>query len=53
MRSATLFWGKPWQHNYGKGRDCDGLEEEILDLFSDLPDRKAFKIWAPATRSGP
>ena len=39
--------------NYGKGRDCDGLEAEILDLFSDLPDRKAFKIWAPATRSGP
>src|SRR3954447_13512971 len=29
-----------------------GLEEEILDLFSNLPDRKALKIWAPATRSG-
>jgi beta-lactamase class A len=25
------------------------LETKILDLFSDLPDRKALKIWAPAT----
>jgi beta-lactamase class A len=33
--------------------DRSGLEEQILGLFSDLPDRKAFKIWAPATESGP
>jgi beta-lactamase class A len=34
---------------------CNGqtLEEEILDLFSGLPERKAFKIWAPATRHDP
>jgi beta-lactamase class A len=29
------------------------LEKKILDLFSDLPDRKAFKIWAPATENHP
>jgi beta-lactamase class A len=34
-------------------RDCSGLEQEILDCFSDLPDRKAIKIWAPATECGP
>jgi beta-lactamase class A len=33
--------------------NSSGLEEEILDLFSDLPDRKALKIWAPATDDGP
>jgi beta-lactamase class A len=36
-----------------KERDCYGLEQEILDLFSDLPDRKALKIWAPATENDP
>src|SRR6185312_13761038 len=34
-------------------RDCYGLEQEILDLFSDFPDRLAFKIWAPATKGSP
>jgi beta-lactamase class A len=34
-------------------RDCSGLKEEILGMFSDLPDRTALKIWAPATGSGP
>lgn len=34
------------------GHDCNGLQQEILDLFSGLPERKAFKIWAPATKSG-
>jgi beta-lactamase class A len=29
------------------------VKEQILDLFSDLPDRKAIKIWAPATEKGP
>jgi beta-lactamase class A len=32
--------------------DCASLKQEILELFSNLPDRKALKIWAPATRSG-
>jgi hypothetical protein len=26
--------------SHRKERDCTGLEEEILGLFSDLPDRK-------------
>jgi beta-lactamase class A len=39
--------------SHRKERDCTGLEEEILGLFSDLPDRKAFKIWAPATKEDP
>ncbi len=30
-------------------QDCSGLEREIQDLFLDLPDRKAFKIYVPAT----
>ena len=34
-------------------RDCSGLEQEVIDLFSDLPDRKAIKIWAPPTEHGP
>jgi beta-lactamase class A len=42
--------GKP---NHGAPPDCSELEEQILDLFSDLPDRKAVKIWAPATENGP
>jgi beta-lactamase class A len=34
---------------------CNGqtLEDEILDLFSGLPERKGFKIWAPATKKDP
>jgi beta-lactamase class A len=39
---------------YGSaGEGCSGLREEILELFSDLPERKALKIWAPPTRKGP
>ncbi len=34
-------------------RDPSGLKAEILHLFSDLPDRKAFKIWAPESESAP
>src|SRR3954466_9375193 len=34
-------------------RDCSGLAQEILEMFSDLPDRKALKVWSPATGSGP
>lgn len=34
-------------------RDCYGLKQEILDLFSDLPDRSAFKIWSPTAKNGP
>jgi beta-lactamase class A len=39
--------------NHSKERDCNGLQQEILDLFSDLPDRKAVKIWASATEDDP
>ncbi|HTF70285.1 MAG TPA: serine hydrolase [Edaphobacter sp.] len=39
--------------SFGKRRDCDGLEQEILDLFSNLPERKALKLWAPATEDEP
>jgi beta-lactamase class A len=39
--------------SFGKQRDCYGLEQEILDLFSALPERKALKLWAPATQDEP
>src|SRR5207248_4658348 len=39
--------------NNRKRRDCYGLEQRILDLFEDLPDRKALKVWAPATEDDP
>ena len=35
------------------GRNCSWLEKEILDMFYKLPDRRAFKIWAPATKDAP
>jgi len=31
-------------------RDSPRLEREIQELFANLPERKAFKIWAPATK---
>jgi beta-lactamase class A len=39
----------------GRGRQPDywRLEAEIQKLFTDLPQRKAFKIWAPATEDAP
>lgn len=33
------------------GRDFSSIKQPIFDLFSDLPDRKAFKIWAPESNS--
>ncbi len=45
--------GQTEKLSQGAAPDCSGLEEGILELFSDLPDRKAFKIWAPATENGP
>src|SRR4051794_1591950 len=40
--------------NLRRGRgDCSWLAKEILDMFYKLPDRKAFKIWAPATGNNP
>jgi beta-lactamase class A len=33
--------------------DYNGLAQEIQDLFRDLPDRKALKVWAPPTGDGP
>lgn len=46
-------FGERLPANRRRERDCFGLEQEILDLFSDLPDRKAFKLWAPATKDDP
>jgi beta-lactamase class A len=37
----------------GRQPDYWRLEAEIQRLFADLPDRKAFKIWAPATEDAP
>jgi beta-lactamase class A len=45
--------GQTAQSSHGAPPDCSELEEQILALFSDLPDRKALKIWAPATENGP
>jgi len=45
--------GQTEKSSHGAAPNCSGLEEEILDLFSGLPDRKAFKIWAPATQNAP
>lgn len=33
--------------------DCAGLAQEIQDLFTDLPGRKALEVWAPPTGDGP
>ena len=46
-------FGEGLPANHRKERDCYGLEQEILDLFSNLPDRKALKLWAPATKDEP
>jgi beta-lactamase class A len=43
--------GQATEPSHDATPDCSGLEGRILDLFSDLPDRKAFKIWAPATEN--
>jgi beta-lactamase class A len=40
----------PAHHN---SSDCEGLAQDIQDLFGDLPDRKALKVWAPPTPDGP
>jgi beta-lactamase class A len=45
-------FGQTEKPSHDAAPNYSGLEEEILDLFSDLPDRKAFKIWAPKTRNG-
>ena len=46
-------YGRDLAEDQGTSRDCSGLEGEILGFFSDLPDRKACKIWSPANGSGP
>ena len=46
-------FGQTEKANHGTRPDCSELEAQILDLFSNLPDRKAVKIWAPATKDGP
>jgi beta-lactamase class A len=45
--------GQTGEPSHGVPPDCSGLDDKILDLFSGLPDRKAFKIWAPATENAP
>lgn len=45
-------FAQPAGSDYRANRNCSTLEQEILALFSDLPDRKALKIWAPATHRG-
>src|SRR4051812_22648814 len=37
----------------GRHRDCSNLAAEIQELFADLPERKSFKIWVPATDESP
>jgi beta-lactamase class A len=44
--------GQTEKPSHGGVPNRSGPEEEILALFSDLPDRKAFKIWAPPTENG-
>ena len=34
-------------------KDYRHLESDLQTLFADLPGRKAFKIWAPATKDTP
>ena len=46
-------YGQVLAENEGTRRDCSGLEGEILGLFSNLPDRKAVKIWSPAAGRAP
>jgi beta-lactamase class A len=36
-----------------KQQNCPELEAEIQEAFADLPERKAFKIWAPQTKHAP
>jgi len=50
---SQAVFGQTERPSYGVAQNCLGLQNEILDLFRDLPDRKAFKIWAPATQNGP
>jgi beta-lactamase class A len=50
--SQALF-GQAEKPRHDVAPNCSNLEKEILDLFSDLPDRKAVKIWAPATENSP
>lgn len=41
------------QAEHRQPKDYQSLESDLQVLFADLPDRKAFKIWAPATRGDP
>ena len=36
--------GQTEKSSHGAAQNHSGLEQEVLDLFLDLPDRKAFKI---------
>ena len=50
VRSSLAQDGVPARRS---SSDCDGLAQQIQDLFAELPDRKAFKVWAPATSDAP
>jgi beta-lactamase class A len=39
--------------DHRRTKDYQSLESDLQVLFEDLPDRKAFKIWAPATKDDP
>lgn len=45
--------GDPPPSGKRKQRDCSALDAEIQELFANLPERKAFKFWAPATENAP
>ena len=53
LGGQQISLGQEEADNQTLGRGRHGLQEDVLDLFADLPDRKAFKIWAPATRNNP
>jgi beta-lactamase class A len=53
LNGSQAALGQAAGPGYRGGRNCSALEQQILELFSDLPDRKAVKIWAPATHGGP
>jgi hypothetical protein len=41
------------QPEHRQYKDYKSLEADLQTLFADLPGRKAFKIWAPATEEAP
>ena len=50
--AANSSFAKGSGPDHRGSRDYNALAQEIHDLFRDLPDRKALKVWAPATSHG-